>query len=154
MTDKVTPIRAPEVIAEVGGPVDEFRVTLAIYGETLEPEDVSRRLGRLPTHAHRKGDSKKAGRPPYPTGAWLLTLKGKAPSSLSDSIVSLLQELPVDGEFWKSMTSAFDVQLRIGIHTGGWNRGFSISPDAAAMIATTGASMGFDLYFYGEDDHV
>ena len=30
--EKVVPIRRPEIIAEVGGVVDESRITLCVYG--------------------------------------------------------------------------------------------------------------------------
>jgi hypothetical protein len=51
---KIVPFRRVEeaqVIAEVGGPVDEVGVTLAIYGGELDPEEITRALGVAPTKA-------------------------------------------------------------------------------------------------------
>ena len=152
MSEKVAPIRGPSVVAEVGGPVDEFRVTLALYGDNLNPEIVSQLLSCNPTDAHSKGERKGPRSPPFTGGAWLLTAEGKAPASPSDAIESLLGRFPPDVGFWKGLNDDFKVQLRIGIHTAGWNRGFHISPRASTMIAVTGASIEFDLYFYGEHD--
>jgi len=152
MSEKVSPIRGSKDVAEVGGPVDEFRVTLALYGERLDPDIASQRLGCRPTASHRKGEKKGPRSPPFTGGAWFLTLEGKAPASPSDAIESLLGRFPPDVGFWKGLNDDFKVQLRIGIHTAGWNRGFHISPRASSMIALTGASIEFDLYSYGAHD--
>jgi hypothetical protein len=44
----------PRLLEEVGGLPDEIRVTLGLYADDLDPEDVSRRMGCAPTHAHKK----------------------------------------------------------------------------------------------------
>jgi hypothetical protein len=81
MGDEVIPIRKPEILLEAGGLVDETTLTLALYGEDLDPESVSQRLRCHPTAAHRKGDGASARRPSgFRTGAWLLTVKGRAPT--------------------------------------------------------------------------
>ena len=77
-------------------------------------------------------------------------MEGKAPATPSETIDSLLKRFPTGEEFWRSLGASYEVQLRIAIHTSGWNRGFQISPAVAAMVAATGASVEFDLYFYGE----
>jgi hypothetical protein len=79
--DKIIPIRPPEIIAKVGGLVDETGVCLAIYGPDLEPDELTARIGVEPTSAHRRGgrprpESKKA----YDAGAWLLKERGTAPT--------------------------------------------------------------------------
>jgi len=153
MTDKVVPIRGNELRAEVGGPVDEFRVTLAIYGETLDPRDITKLVGLEPTQSHMKGFQRRPASVPAPTGGWFLTVEGHAPASPSDAIESLLRRLPVEKEFWESLTSSYEVQLRVAMHTSGMNRGFEITPAAADRVAATGIGLDFDLYFYGEDDH-
>jgi hypothetical protein len=60
----------------VGGPVDEVRVTLALYSEDLDPDEVSRALGVQPTSAHRRGERKGPRSPAYRKGAWLLMEEG------------------------------------------------------------------------------
>ena len=49
MGDDIVPIRRGEILFDVGGPVDETRATLALYADTLDPDEVSRRLGCAPT---------------------------------------------------------------------------------------------------------
>jgi hypothetical protein len=44
------------------------------------------------------------------------------------------------------------MSVLVGIHTGGWNRGFDLNAAAVAALARTGVDLGFDLYFYGDED--
>ncbi len=138
-------------IAAAGGPVDKFSVTLAIYHPELEPDAVSARLGVLPTKAHRRGESRRPGSPPLPTGGWFLRREASPPSLPSDAIVELLAGLPTHAGFWDALRSDYKVQIRVAVHTDGWNRGFSLSPTAIAHIAATGLEVDLDLYFYGSE---
>jgi hypothetical protein len=152
MADDITPIRPPKLLAEVGGMVDESRVTLAIYGEHLDIEAVSSMLGCAPTHAHRKGERRPESSMPYWTGAWLLTIEGKAPQSPDDLIRLLVGRFPSTPEFWRPIAEAYSLGVRVGIHTGGWNRGFELSAETLAMLSRLGGTLGFDLYFYGDGE--
>ena len=131
--------------------VDETRVTLAVYGEHLEPDEVSEMLGRMPTHSHRKGDRKTPTAVPFPSGAWLYTLEGGAPEGPDSLIDKLLKEFPADSNFWKPLTERFHVLIRVGIHTGGWNRGFNLAPQTVGLLGQIDVGLDFDLYFYGDE---
>ena len=73
------------------------------------------------------------------------------PSLPSDAIVELLADLPSDAGFWDALRSDYKVQIRVAVHTDGWNRGFSLSHSAIARIAATGVEVDLDLYFYGSE---
>jgi hypothetical protein len=155
MADDITPLRKSEIVLEqVGGPVDKTRVTLAVYGDTLDPDEVSRRLSCTPTRAFRKGETRRPnGREGHPMrhGAWFLTVEGKAPVGVDELTHLLLDRFPQEQELWNGLCRDYRVQIRIGIHTGGWNRGFDLTPSTMKLMALTGAAVGFDLYFYGEE---
>ena len=151
MGDEVTPIRENVVLAEVGGMVDESRVTLAIYGDDLDPEVVSKAVGCAPTSAHRKGERRTERSQPARTGAWLLTVEGWAPQGPDDLIRLLLDRFPSTREFWRPLSERYSVSIQVGIHTGGWNRGFDLQPETIVAMALLGGSLGFDLYFYGDE---
>jgi hypothetical protein len=150
--DSVIPIRRPEIIATVGGMVDETRVTLAVYGESLDPDEVTSLLGVPPTSSHRKGDRRSERSPPHKQGAWFLTIEGRAPTGPDELIRTLLAQFPMDRAFWQRLNDSYLVWLRVGITASGWNRGFDLEPETLARIAATGGKLGFDLYFYGEED--
>jgi hypothetical protein len=140
------------VITEAGGMVDETRVSLAVYGDDLDPETVSGILGCAPSHCHRKGDRHRQTSPPFSMGAWILTVEGRAPQGPSELIGELLGRFPSDPALWRPLIEQYRVSVRVGIHTAGWNRGFDITSAVVAALARTGVGLGFDLYFYGDEE--
>jgi hypothetical protein len=152
MSRKVTPAQRLETGPEVGGPIDTFNVALAVYGLDLEPDEISKLAHLDPTTSHRRGECRKQGGVPFPSGAWIRSVKSDLSASPSESVIALLSVFPKDPALWRELNSRFDVQIRVGIHTSGWNRGFALSQAALALIALTGARMEFDLYMYGDED--
>ena len=55
--------------------VDQIQVALRVFGESLEPDEVSALLGTQPSEAHRKGDpmarSGDVSAVPVPAAVWL-----------------------------------------------------------------------------------
>jgi len=143
--DDITPIRKREVIGEAGGRVDQSRLTLGIYGEDLDPDEISRLLGCAPTSAHRRGDRRRSGLA-APTGGWLLSVEAKSPTGPEELVRLLLARLPMDDALWSDLRTRFRVRLLFGIFTEGWNRGFTLSADAVRRITLLGAGVEFDLY--------
>jgi hypothetical protein len=155
--DTVVPFRRPidpgRVIAEVGGSLDEAGVTLAIYGDDLDPEEVTAKLGVQPTRAHRRGDRRRPESQPFSAGAWMLARRGTPPVAPDQLLAELVAMLPLeDAEVWTDLRSRFSVQLRWGLHMSGWNRGFQLSGDSMRRILQVVESVGFDIYAYGEED--
>jgi hypothetical protein len=147
--DDVTPNHQPEtfgeIIGEIGGLVDTSRLTLGIYGEGLDPDEISRLLGCAPSTAHRRGDAPRRG-PPYAEGAWLLSVEGQSPTGPEELVHLLLASLPADDGLWADLRSKFRLRLGFGIFTEGWNRGFVLSAEAVRRINALGAGLGFDIY--------
>jgi hypothetical protein len=151
---KVLPFRLDKtdrVLAEVGGPIDEVNVTLALYNEELEPQEIGRALGVEPTNAHRLGERRGPSTPPAPSGAWLLKSRGRDAEPAQAVIDRLLKQLPEDPAVWRDLRMRHDIQVRFGLHMTGWNKGLSIPLKQVTRIAELGASIEFDIYAYGED---
>lgn len=137
-----------EVITEIGGPPDECGVALAIYGEELDPDEITRLLGVRPTVSHRRGDRPRPqSKHPFRLGAWFLECRGNAPVRPDE-----LTKTIFDPERWKPIQDRFKIQLRYGLHISGWNKEFDLPRELVARIAAIGATMNFDLYAYGEDE--
>lgn len=141
-----------KLIAEVGGPVDECGVCLAIYGVDLDPEEVSRELGCEPTHAHRRGDKQGPRSPGFKQGAWVLEVRGFPPRTADILLEEILQKVPADPALWSELGKKYDVQLRFGIHMSGWNKGLSLSSRLIERLSHLNASLEFDIYTYKEDE--
>ncbi|MDZ7965742.1 MAG: DUF4279 domain-containing protein [Nostoc sp. DedSLP03] len=138
----------------LGCSVDKTSVCLAIYGEDLNPDEISKILSCQPTKAHLRGARKslnyKYGS--YKQGAWLLKLQGSAPITADKLIIDLLSCVPTNPILWQELSEIYDVQVRIGIHMKGWNKGFNLTAHTVQRISKLGASMVFDIYAYDEEE--
>jgi hypothetical protein len=139
------------VLSDVGGLVDEAHVGLRLYGDDLDPDVISAKLGCPPTKGHRKGERRRPTSPPFRTGAWILTIEGKAPRGPDDLIKELLGRFPSDYDFWKPLIEQYRASVQIVIHSDNWNRGFDLSAESVAAVARTGLKLGFDLYLYDDE---
>jgi len=144
--DKVVPIRQPEIIAEVGGIVDESSVTLCVYGEDLNPDAVTKLLRVTPTSSFRRGHKNKPNSRPMPHGAWFLKIRGKAPNGPDIHLRKLLMKLPQSPQTWKKLTKLYEVRLRICVGFAGWNKSFNFPADLIARAAKIGMDLDFDIY--------
>jgi hypothetical protein len=149
--DDIIPIRKPEIVGEAGGLVDESRLTLGIHGEELDPDEISRLLQCAPTRAHRRGDARRSG-PPWPQGAWLLSVEAKSPTGPEELVHLLLARLPSDAAVWTDLRARFKVRLLFGIFSDRWNRGFELTPEAISRIGALACEVGFDIYGNPETD--
>ena len=145
--------RIPQWLIEAGagGLVDETNVTLALYGEALDPTELTRTLGCSPTRSFAKGFTHSERSPPMRQGAWLLTLTGKAPLGPDQLIKSLLGRLSLTQEAWLDLAQRYRLTVQVGLHLDAWNRGFSLSRETLAGIVRIGAQLEFDIYADGED---
>jgi hypothetical protein len=122
-----------------GGPVDRFRVTLRIFGEELDPGQISTLLGCTPTKVERKGiPISWAGGTRIPKkGLWFLTIDSKdcaENDDVEDRIRMLLEQLPSNGELWGDLTSKYDVDVSCGLFLEASNRGFSITGETSKLL--------------------
>ena len=149
---KVSPIRTPIVLTEVGGIVNESSVTLAVYGEDLEPSEVTALLGVVPTKAFRKGHRQASKSPAMPHGAWFLEVRGVSPSGPDTQLETLLSELPQSQHFWRELNERYTVQVRFAMHFEGWNKGFEFNKILVSRLAAMEVDLEFDIYSYVERD--
>lgn len=150
--DDIIPIRRPEILVTVGGMVDETRLTLSVHGEDLDPDEVTKLLSCSPSSSHRRGDLRPRSGTPWPKGAWLLSVEGKAPVEPDHLLASLLDQLPSDPSVWENLRTRYSVGLGFGLFQGAWNRGFDLSPGVLSKLAALGLGLGFDIYADGDED--
>ena len=109
-------------------------------------------LGCAPTSAHRRGDARRPGIPPWPQGAWLLTVEGSAPAEPDELVRQLLARLPDDPAVWEQLATRYTVRVTFGVFVGAWNRGFELSSTSMRQLAVLGVPVGFDIYADGEKE--
>jgi hypothetical protein len=143
---KVVHIRRPEIIAEVGGVVDESKATLCIYGEDLDPKAVTKLLGVKPASSFHRGYQRNPSARPMPHGAWFLKVRGKAPRGPDIHLRKLLMKLPESLKTWEKLRRLYKVRISICLGFAGWNKGFSFPADLITRAAKIGVELDFDIY--------
>ena len=131
----------------IGGGSSKVTASLRVFGEWLDPEDISRQLGCLPTSTTRKGDPLSYGRV-SDIGMWSLQEDG---STIPETVVdALLAKLTPDLAVWHELGSKYRMDIFCGVFFGSENEGsggFSLSPTLVQSLAERGLEIGFDIYW-------
>jgi hypothetical protein len=136
---------APSGVAlVVGGNPEHFSASVCFYAAELDPADLSAALGVEPTRSFRAGYRAGPRSPPAARGLWML--EATATESPTQCVEGLFQRLPSDPTQWQALGQRYEVQIRITLAFGGWNRGLVLSSSAIQKIANTGAAVQVDLY--------
>jgi hypothetical protein len=127
--------------------IARVRVSLRVFGDSLEPEEVSALLGREPTRFHRKGEKCSAdGSSIEPTGAWILDSGLSEKSEIEEHVEALLSLVSNDSDEWASLTSRFSASILCSAFLDQYNEGFELSPRLAQSLADRGLVIAFDIY--------
>lgn len=127
--------------------IARVRASLRVFGDVLEPEEVSALLGHPPTRSHRKGDKcGPAGASVEPTGAWILDSRISEKAEVEDHVESILALLTNDHDEWASLTERFSASILCGIFLDQYNEGFELSPRLCKALANRGLVIAFDIY--------
>jgi hypothetical protein len=130
-------------------PMDTTSVSLRFFGDDLDPETITAKLGASPTSARRKGEVKRVEEVEHvaETGSWLLSSERTPNGSLETQILSLFDKLTDDLEVWRELTSTYRSDLFCGLWSEAWNRSFQLSAEVVEAMSKRGLALGFDLYF-------
>lgn len=128
--------------------IARVRVSLRVFGDGLEPEEVSALLGRDPTRCHRKGDPMggEHGSAVEPTGAWIADSGLSERAEIEDHIETLLSSVSNDSDEWEQLTSLFSASILCSVFLDQYNEGFELSPRLAQSLADRGLVIAFDIY--------
>jgi len=127
--------------------IARVRVSLRVFGDGLEPEEVSALLGFQPTRSHRKGDRTSApGSSTEPTGAWILDGGLSEELEIEEHVEALLSPVSNDSDEWASLTSRFSASILCSAFLDRANEGFELSPRLAQSLADRGLVIEFDIH--------
>ncbi|MBW1884364.1 MAG: DUF4279 domain-containing protein [Deltaproteobacteria bacterium] len=128
--------------------IARVRVSLRVFGDSLEPEEVSALLGRDPTRCHRKGDPMggKGAAAVEPTGAWILDSALSEKAEIEEHVETLLSSVSNDSDEWDQLTSLFSASILCSAFLDQYNEGFEVSPRLARSLADRGLVIAFDIY--------
>ena len=127
--------------------IARVRASLRVFGDVLEPEEVSALLGQPPIRSHRKGDKcGSKGTSVEPTGAWILDSRISEKAEVEDHVESILALLTSDHDEWASLTERFSASILCGVFLDQYNEGFELSPRLCKELANRGLVIAFDIY--------
>jgi hypothetical protein len=133
---------------------EQTHVTLRVYPESLDPGELTARLGLEPTCWQRKGEASKPGGRVASLHGWFLSSEGVLPSRdvgrhLDWLLAQLLPRaealLALQGEGCRLDVFCFWV-------SASGHGGPTVRPDQMAALARLNLELGFDVYFGGEGD--
>jgi hypothetical protein len=138
------------------GTIRQSAASLRIFGDELQPAEISRMLKCEPTQARVKGEVIKhsSGRERTITyGSWLLSAERAEPGDLDGQIKWLIAKMTSDLGVWQVLTCSYDVDIFCGAFMQSGNDGLSISAECMLALGTRGIELDLDIYSPIDDDH-
>jgi hypothetical protein len=128
--------------------IENSAVSLRIFGDELDPEEVTRLLRCKPTQSRRKGEVilSKSMQRVAKQGSWLLESNLPRSVDLETQINSLIDSTTADLDAWESLSQRFSADLFCGVFLAHMNEGFELSAKLMRQLAERGLKIGFDLY--------
>jgi hypothetical protein len=129
-------------------------VTLRFFGDALDPQELTERLGAIPTKSAVKGDvtQSASGSIVAKSGKWNLTVECDSSANDLDGLIGqLFEELTSDLDAWQDLSSRFAADLFVGMFLGASNEGAVLTSETISAIGTRGLGIGFDIYDSGAE---
>jgi hypothetical protein len=125
------------------GPLAKTSVSLRVFGNPLDPAEITRLLGKPPTKAYATGEALPSGFVP-PHGSWRLhSFDG---NDLDRQVAALLEQLTDDLSVWHDLVARFSVDLFCGLFMDDANEGLSLRAETLAVIGARRLTVALDLY--------
>jgi len=122
--------------------------SLRICGETLDPNEISRLIGGVPTLCYRKGDVKKSKIKDVvrKSGAWMLDATDREPENLDAQVNEILGQLTQDLTVWTSLSNSYKIDLFCGFFMEQTDEGVEVSAKTLKALGERGIRLGFCIY--------
>jgi hypothetical protein len=119
--------------------------SLRLFGDDLNPDEVTRLLGKEPDVAERKGDIRPSGST-VRRGRWSVKVGRRAPGDLDGQIAELLAGTTEDLAVWQRLTSVYAANVFCGLFLEQENEGVDVSPQTLRMLGERGVKLQLDIY--------
>jgi hypothetical protein len=128
--------------------------SLRIFGDDLNPSEISKLIGKEPTRAEKMGDRVKKFNGTYRiarTGGWCIAADDVKPGNLNSQIAAILEGTTDDVEVWLELSERFSVDMFCGLFLESFNEGLEISAQTMILLGSRGILLDLDIYGNGED---
>src|SRR5262249_110153 len=103
--------------------------TLRIFGESLDPEEITPKLAANPTDSYRKDvvvRTPSGSEFTRKQGMWRIKATPREPEDLNAQVTELLSSLTSDLRVWQTLDDDFRVDLFCGLFMKASNEGFNL----------------------------
>jgi hypothetical protein len=126
--------------------ISEAHASLRFYGDDLDPDYLTARLGAPPSSSARKGDPTGTSGHLTRTGRWILRVERREPGDLDGQIAEIFANLTEDMAIWAELTAKYRSDLFVSLMLGVSNEGIELSANTLALLAARNISVGLDIY--------
>lgn len=133
-------------------------VSIGIFGDDLDPAEVTALMGCPPSKAGRKGEplgnSRRRDRiiPRRPVGAWILRADERRPADFGGQVRELLGRLTPDLAVWAGLSARFRMRIFCGVFMERFNEELGFTAEVVALMAQRGLRLQLDIYGPVDDD--
>jgi hypothetical protein len=116
-------------------PIHDANLTLRFFGDDLDPEYLTERLGCPPDDFSVKGDtatSESGATSVSATGRWLLRASDLYANDIEMQIAELLDTVTDDLTVWHDVTTRYQADMVVGLFMQAGNESFTLSPARSA----------------------
>ena len=132
--------------------MESLSVALRIFGDELDPEQISGLLGQAPTRSSVKGEETigrvTGERRVQRTGMWILSEEKDNPAreDLDSVVLSVLTQTSSDVELWNQIRERYSVDILCGLFLSSADDHFGLSNLTLAELKKRGLTINFDVY--------
>jgi hypothetical protein len=131
--------------------IAQSSASLRLFGDDLDPAELTNLLAGQPTYAVRKGDyhTHPPNQPPRVAlkGLWRLSSGNGKGDQLDHQIASILNTLTSDLGIWADLVRRFKVDMFCGVWLDEENQGLGLTPTTQQMLGERGIKLGLDIYY-------
>lgn len=128
--------------------LERTTASIRIFGERLDPTEITTLLGTEPSAAYRKGEpfSATQGSRLRPKSSWHLYIADAEPGDLDTQILKLLSRTTDDPLIWRDINARFRADVFVGLFMGTTNDMLALEPATLAAASRRGLAIVFDVY--------
>jgi hypothetical protein len=129
--------------------------SISFFGDDLDPDEISDKLGKQPAIGVKKGDfhlTPSAKPIVAQTGKWILKAEPCSPGDLDGQVVRLLDGMGNDLQVWNDLSARFSGRLFAGLFVKTFNEGLRLRPETLLALGARGLALDLDIYNHAADE--
>ena len=112
--------------------------TLRVFGDNLDPDEVSALLGVEPTSGGKREGTRQ--------GSWLFRASDSVPGDINAQLCEIFAQTTDDLRVWGHLKERFRVDVFCGLFMEGRNEGQELEADVLLALGQRGLRLGLDIY--------